>query len=108
MEEGSLEEIHEDLDVCVYSDITVARPWVGRVKQMLPGRKFVIQWFGRKSGRGKTFTALLGEDGNPSLSELDMASIMFWGMSENRLENSFTLSQSWLETIRLDYEKLDS
>ena len=108
VEEGSLDEIHEDLDVCVYTDVSVGRPWVGRVKQMLPGRNFVLQWFSRKSGRGKTFTALVGEDGNPSLSELEIASIMFWGMSENRMEDSFMLSPFWLETIRLEYEKLDS
>ena len=106
--EGTLEEIHEDLDVCVYTAVSVSRPWVGRVKQMMSGRKFVIQWFGRKSGRGKTFTALVNQDGTPSLCELEMDTIMFWGMTENRREDSFMLSQFWLETIRLEYEKLDS
>ena len=43
--------------------------WVVMVKQMLPGRKFVIQCFGRKSGRGKTFTAFVGEDGTFSFCE---------------------------------------
>ena len=108
IEEGSLEEIHEDMDVCVYTEVSVGRPWVGRVKQMLPGRKFVIQWFNRKSGRGKTFTAMTNEDGTPNLSELELDTIMFWAMTENRKVDSFILSQFWLESIRLEYEKLDS
>ena len=48
IEDGSFEEIREDMDVCVYSDITSGRPWVGRVRQMLPGRKFTLQWFSRR------------------------------------------------------------
>ena len=46
IEEGSLDEISEDIDVCVYTDSSKGKPkpWVGRVKQMLPGGKFVIQW----------------------------------------------------------------
>ena len=75
---------------------------------MLPGRKFVIQWFNRKSGRGKTFTAMTNEDGTPNLSELELDTIMFWAMTENRKVDSFILSQFWLESIRLEYEKLDS
>ena len=108
IDEGSLEEIHEDMDVCVYTDLTAGRPWVGRVRQILPGRKFHIQWFIRKSGRGQIFTAMTNEDGTPNLSELELGTIMFWEMTENRKADSFKLSQFWLETIRMEYEKLDS
>ena len=107
IDEGSLEEIHEDMDICVYSDVTAGRPWVGRVCQMLPGSKFTIQWFSRRTGRGQIFKAMTKEDGSPYLSELDLASIMFWEMSEDRREDSFKLAPFWLEAIRLEYEKLD-
>ena len=62
IEDGSLEEIEEDVDVCIYSDVAAGRPWVGRVKQMLPGGKCVIQWFNRRSGRGQIFKAMVKED----------------------------------------------
>ena len=107
IDEGSLEEIIEDMDVCIYSDITAGRPWVGRVRQMLPGRKFTVQWFSRRSGRGQVFKAMNREDGSPFLSEVELDSIMFWEMSEDRREDSFKLASFWLETIRLEYEKLD-
>ena len=107
IDEGSLEEIQEDMDVCVYSDSTAGRPWVGRVRQMLPGSKFTIQWFSRRTGRGQIFKAMTKEDGSPYLSELDLASIMFWEMSEDRREDSFKLAPFWLEAIRLEYGKLD-
>ena len=108
IEDGSLEEIREDMDVCVYSDITSGRPWVGRVRQMLPGRKFTLQWFSRRSGRGQVFKAMTREDGSPYLSEVELDSIMFWEMTEDRREDSFKLASFWLEAIRREYLKLDS
>ena len=107
IDEGSLEEIQEDMDVCVYSDSTAGRPWVGRVRQMLPGSKFTIQWFSRRTGRGQIFKAMMKEDGSPFLSEIELASIMFWEMSEDRREDSFKLAPFWLEAIRNEYCKLD-
>ena len=107
VEEGDLDEICEDIDVCVYSDETTGRPWVGRIRQMLPGSRFVIQWFSRRSGRGLHFTAMTLNNGEPYLSELDMESIMFWAMTEDRKADSFKLSNYWLEVIRKEYEHLD-
>ena len=108
IEEGNLDEIVEGVDVCVYTDSAHGRPWVGKVKQMLPGRKFVIHWYGRKSGRGNLFSALSNKDNTPYLSELDMNSIMFWAFTEMRRESSFVISKFWLENLRLEYERLDN
>ena len=107
IEDGSLEEIQEEVDVCIYSDVAAGRPWVGRVRQMLPGGKCVVQWFNRRSGRGQIFKAMLKEDGSPFLGEVELASVMFWHMSEDRRQDSFKLAPFWLEAIRLEYEKLD-
>ena len=54
------------------------------------------------------FSALSNPDGSPSLAEQEKGTVMFWMMSENRREDSFTLSQYWLETIQLEYLELDS
>ena len=67
----------------------------------------MIHWFGRRSGRGGVFKALTANDGSPQLTELELSTIMFWGFSENRCEDSFKLSPFWLETIRVEYERLD-
>ena len=107
IEEGSLDEVCEDMDVCVYTDGSKGRPWVGRVKQMLPGGKFVIHWFVRKSGRGEIFTALNNANGTPSLTELELDTIMFWAMTEKRRQDSFVIAPFWMETMRLEYLKLD-
>ena len=107
IEEGSLEEIVENIDVCVYTESNQGRPWVGRVKEMLPGGRFVIHWFGRKAGRGHVFKGLRNSDGTCQLTSLDLDTIMFWGFSENVCDETFAISSFWLETIRLEYEKLD-
>lgn len=105
--EGNLDEICEDIDVCVYSEEATGRPWVGRVKQMLPGGKFVIHWYSRRSGRGQVFTAMTLANGQPFLSEIELESIMFWAMSEDRREDSFKISTFWQDVIRREYEQLD-
>ena len=106
--EGSLEEIREDIDVCVYSEETAGRPWVGRVRQMLPGGKFVIHWFNRKSGRGQFFKAMALPDGSPYLSEIDLETIMFWAFTEDSRDDGFKISTFWQDVIQKEYEKLDS
>ena len=108
IEEGDLEEdITIGTDICVYTESTRGRPWVGRVQELLPGKKFKIQWFSRRSGRGKLFSAMFSDDGTPYVSEQDFDSIMFWDMSENRKSDSFSLSNFWLEAMKEEYNKLD-
>ena len=106
VDEGDLDEICEKMDVCVYTSAKVGRPWVGRVKEMLPGNRFIIQWYSR-SGRGKIFQAMKCGDESPNLSELSMETIMFWNMSESRKDESFTLSNFWLENMKVEYSKID-
>ena len=80
---------------------------MGRIEKLLENGQFIIQWYTRKTVRSNTFFAMTNPDGSPSLSELDRGTVMFWMMSENRKSDSFTLSMTWLETIRLEYEALD-
>ena len=105
--EGSLDEIREDMDVVVYTESTKGRPWVGRIKEMLPGRRFVIHWFERKSGRGNKFTALLNPDRTPNLESLELSTIMYWAFTENRRHESFIISPFWMELLKKEYDKLD-
>ena len=104
---GDYAEIDVNTDVCVYTSDVATRPWVGRVTQLLQGGKFEIAWFSRRRGRGGTFHKLKDREGNPVLSKLDLESVMFWHMSENRTADSFTLSSFWLEAIKVEYEVLD-
>ena len=109
VDEGNLEEdISVGIDVCVFTEVLAGRPWVGRVTELLPNKQFTIQWFSRKSGRGKIFRAMMKNDGSPYESVQDFDSIMFWDMSVNRREDSFELTTFWLETMIQEYSKLSN
>ena len=95
------------MDVVVYTDEQKGRPWTGRIVKLKESGNLLIHWYTRKTVRSKMFSALTNTDGSPSLSEIERGSVMFWMMSENQREDSFTLSSYWLETIRLEYECLD-
>ena len=101
------EELAVGMDVVVYTEEQQGRPWVGRIVKLLENGNFLLHWYVRKTTRSKTFSALINPDGSPSLSELESGMAMLWCMSENRREDSFTLSAYWLETIKREYETLD-
>ena len=109
--DGHLEdEVAEGMDVCIYTKELRGRPWVGRVVRVKKeDKRFILQWFTRKTIRSTLFTALKQSDGSPSLSEVDNASVMFWMMSEpqSRSATSFSLSLPWLQTIQAEYEAID-
>ena len=98
------------MDVCVYSEEVLGRPWVGRIMQILPNKRFKLQWFGRKTSRSRIFTALNNPtDGSPWISELEFDTVMFWMLSEpsSRTENSFSVSAFWLKTVEREYLEHD-
>ena len=105
---GAYSEISVNTDVCVYTSDITSRPWVGRVTKLLEGEKFEIVWFTRKRGRGGVFRMMKDQQGNQIKAVLDLNSVMFWHMSENRSDESFTLSPYWLEAIRVEYLELDA
>ena len=108
IEEGNLDEdIEVGMDVCVYTRNKRNRPWVGRVSELLPNKKFVIHWY-QRSGRGHTYHAMKNFDGSPFLTEQDLDSIMFWDMSEKRRDDRFDLTSFWLQAMQHEYVKLDS
>ena len=96
-------------DVVVYTKTKLNRPWVGRVKQHLPGNMFSVQWFKRR-GRGNTFHAMVQTDGSPFLSTQDNAVVMFWHIcqQDTLTETSFKLSNYWLEKINQEYADHDA
>ena len=90
------------MDVCVYAEEVRGRPWVGRIVQILPDRRFKLQWYGRKTSRSKDFRALTNPtDGSPWITELEFSTVMFWMLSEpgSRTRDTFSVSAYWLQTI---------
>ena len=107
LDEGKFEdEIMEGLDVVCYTRSKAKRPWVGRVTEVLPGGKFVINWYARKKGNKNNFFAMK-VNGKLYLSVQENASVILWGFSEQRLEDSFVVSNYWMAKIRSDYEVYD-
>ena len=108
--EGHLEdEVSVGMDVCIYTEDKRSRPWMGRIVKILDNKKFILHWYGRKSSRSSIFTALSKSDGSPYLAELDNDTVMFWMISEpqSRKQTSFSVSNYWMETIRLEYLEMD-
>ena len=111
MTEGDIDsEIEEGADVCIFTSDKLSRPWVGRILSVCENREFILQWYTRKSSRGKVFSALVNSDGSPSQARLSFNTVMFWNISEpqSRTETSFSLSPQWLETIMKEYEAIDN
>ena len=106
--EGDREEIDIGTDVCIYTDAVKSRPWLGRVTKVLDNRRLEIQWFIKKTGRGRGYQAMTNSDGTPNLGVVEVDSVMFWHMTERRSETEFSLSAYWLEIIKREYETLDS
>jgi hypothetical protein len=107
---GHLEdEVAVGMDVCIYTEDRKWRPWLGRIVKILTNKRFLLQWYSRKSVRSSVFTALNNSDGSPSLAELDNEMVMFWMMSEpqSRTVTSFSLTPYWLQTIQREYEEID-
>ena len=68
-----------------------------RIVEMLPEEdSFRLQWFVRK-GKHNYFFAMKNPDGSPVLEVCSEESVMFWEMSENRREDSFSLSRKALK-----------
>ena len=108
VEDGDLDqEITTGMDVCVYTTDKRWRPWVGRVVELLEGRRFLIHWYSRKSSRGKKFEAMSNDSGERCVSVMEYGSVMTWQMSENRTSTSFTLSNFWLNYIAREYSNYD-
>ena len=77
--------------------------------EILPERRFKMQWFGRKTVRSKVFKALTNPDGSPWITELEFDTVMFWIVSEpaSRTADSFSISALWLEAIEKEYLVMD-
>ena len=107
LDEGKFEdEIMEGLDVVCYTRSKAKRPWVGRVTEVMPGGKFVINWYARKKGNLNTFYAMK-VNGKLYLSVQENACVILWGFSEQRQKDSFVVTNYWLAKIRSDYETYD-
>ena len=94
------------MDVVVYTKSKEKRPWVGRVLEIIAGKRFRIQWFGRR-GRGHKFYALTNADGSAYSTILETSMVMLWEICEAKQENSFILSPVWIKNIAKEYAKYD-
>ena len=107
VDEGKFnDEIFEGLDVVCYTRSKTKRPWVGKVTEVLPGQKFVINWYSRKRGNINLFQAMV-ENGQPYCSTQDNACVILWGFSDIRSSLSFFISNYWLAKIKCEYEIYD-
>ena len=104
---GDLKDICVGDDVCVYTASKQGRPWVGRVTNCLEGNKFTIQWF-KREGRSRHFKAMVNPEGVPNCCELDLDTVMFWSMTENKSENRFLISPYWMDAICHEYNRIDA
>ena len=91
----------------VYTKSLIERPWVGRVKEAVDSEHFIIQWFDRQ-GKTNKFRAMLQADKSPYTSVLDNSTVMYWGISIERTDNSFHLSPYWLAKVMKEYLKCDA
>ena len=98
--------IHQDLDIVVYTECTEGRPWVGRITEVLERRKFIIRWY-QRHGRSLRFHAMFNDDKTPYQSVLENQSVMMWDISVERTQNSFHLTPYKLSTILKEYKKYD-
>merc|ERR1719318_2027114 len=108
LNDGDFEaEVKVNMDVILYTERTVGRPWLGRVLKIEEDSCFLLQWYGGKS-RGNTFYARYNKDGTPFTSKQSFSSVMFWDMGTEKEENSFKLTHKWLEKIMEEYDLYDN
>ena len=107
-EDGLFDEnIKLGVDVVVYTESTVGRPWVGRVQKIYEQhKKFVIRWYNR-AGKTNKFRAMVKDDGTPYLSVLENSTVMYWDISVERTENAFHLTPYWISKVMKEYQKCD-
>ena len=91
----------KNLDVVVYTDDVVGRPWVGRVLDILEERRFVCHWY-QRHGRSLTFA-----DKSPYVSQLENRVVMMWDISQDKTSSSFNVTPYKLGKILDEYKKYD-
>ena len=108
LNEGDFEsEVVKNMDLVLYTERTVGRPWVGRVLEVLQDSCFILHWFGRKS-RGNTFHALYNKDKTAYTSKQSCSSVMLWEMGIEKEEKSFRLTNKTMEKIMSEYAYYDN
>ena len=106
-EEGLFDSnICEDLDVVVYTEVKEGRPWLGRIKEVLEEKQFIIQWYQRQ-GRSTKFHAMFNSNKTPYLSKLENSNVMMWQISIEKDKDSFYVTPYRLSQIIKEYKKYD-
>lgn len=109
VEEGDIEsDIGVDMDVCVYTKMKRKRPWVGRVTELKDRETFSMNWYERDtSSKCGKFVAMKNENGSLYVTDLDVASVMFWAFTEARDEGSFIITPYWQDCLKREYKRMD-
>ena len=87
------------LDVAVYT-VLKSRPWVGRITRRLSEDTFQICWF-KKQPRSTKYVA------TEQFDVIEDASVILWGFSSERTENSFNISSVYFLRLKKLYEEHD-
>ena len=96
----------KDLDVLVYTDDVQGRPWLGRILEILEGRRFLCHWY-QRHGRSLKFHAMSNADKTPYVSELENRVVMMWDISSDRTNTSFNVTPYKLSKMLDEYKKYD-
>ena len=109
IDEGVFEsEASSGMDVCVYTESKVKRPWVGRIVEVKKEMSVVIHWYEKRKGsKSGEYIAMKHDDDTPYISEQDMKSVMFWAFTHDKCPDSFVISPYWQSTLKREYDKLD-
>ena len=93
-------------DVVVYTKTLAGRPWTGRITEILPQKRFMINWYERV-GKSLKFRSMFRSKNELYTTEIENSSVMFWDMSSHKTDRRFHLSSSWLERITEEYIMYD-
>ena len=76
---------------------------VGRVESRVGGESFKIRWYKRKSPKSKQFIKT-----DMDLEEVEDASVILWGFSSARTENSFKIERVYQLKLEKIYQEHDT
>ena len=108
LDEGDFDQdVVNGLDVVCYTKSKVSRPWFGKVLEVLPGSKFILQWFARRRGNHNEFFGMEEDGGKPYTSVQENACVILWGFSVQKSENCYFVSNYWLSKIKNEYAVYD-
>ena len=108
--EGDVDdEVVVGMDVCVYTNSKIRRPWVGIVTNLnKEDATLELHWYEKdKASKSNRYKAMFHKDGTSNKSEVSKDTVMLYDFAEHADENSFVISPFWFSYLKAEYAKLD-